>query len=249
MRRTAVLFLLAASLLLGCSKGTAKYNPPPKHYPILYTYSSDLDLVWDATLKALAELKFEVTAADRATGKIETGWTSTGYAPSRSCKYGFVRYVENPLRREKLTIEVKSAPLAPPPPVYQPPPAPGGFPGFPGAAPPAQPGYPPAQPGYPPAQPGYPYPGYPAYPGSPGDVGEVLLAQLGFPPPMGGMAAPVAGGSGVMVLVKSKGESVLEQECGGEPKIIDLTSDTSTEYKLLYTIGAKLGQRMEKPAY
>lgn len=242
MKRTAILLLLAGSLLLGCSTGTAKYNPPPKHYPILYTYASELDLVWDATLKALAEMKFEVTSADKATGKIETGWASTGWAPPRSCKYGFVGYVENPQRREKLNIEVKAAPLAPAAPVYQPQqPA---YPGFPGAAPGAMP------PGYPPQQPSV-YPGYPAYPGSPGDV---LLAQA-FPPPMGGMGvgAPPQGGAapamGTMVLVKSRGESVLDEECGSEPKIVDLTSDTSTEYKLLYTIGSKLGVRMEAPAY
>ncbi|MDY0061077.1 MAG: hypothetical protein RBU45_14820 [Myxococcota bacterium] len=230
MRRTLIVAILATGLLLGCSKGTPKYTAPPKNYPILYTFAAELDPVWDATLKALGELNIPVANADKAAGRIETGWAQTGWAPARRCKYGFVTYWESPVRQEKLTIEVKAAPLSAPP-AY--PPAQPTYPGYPPAA---APGYPPAQPTYPPAA-----PAYPGYPGSGGDV----LAQVGFPPAVGAPAAPQMG---TMVLVKSKGESILEEECGNEPKQVEITSDTTTEYKLLYTIGAKLGQRMEPPA-
>ena len=250
MRRVAILALMVAGLLLGCSRGISKYNPPPKTYPTLFTFNYDLDLVWDATLKALAGLEFEVVKADKASGRIETKWTDTGVAPPRHCKYGFMNYVENPLRREKLSIVVK------PGPAVAPPAAPGRYPG----APAAPGGYPGAAPGYPGAAPGYPgapaappaAPGYPGFPGSPGDVGSMVLAQA-FPPPMGGHmappAAPMGGGNRTMVIVVSKGQSILAEECGGQPKVVDLSSDTSTEYRVLYTIGQKLGQRMEAPAY
>ncbi len=255
MRRIAIIALAGMALLAGCTQGNVKYKAPSKSYPTLYTFNGDKDLVWDATLKALAELEFEVLSADEASGKIETKWTITGYAPPRKCKYGMVSYLENPKRREKLSIVVKPAPAAAP--AFPGTPAQPGFapPAQPGYAPPAQPGYaPPAQPGYaPPAQPGYAPPAQPgAYPGfTPGGGGDVALAQA-FPPtgrpPVAGQpaaGAPAAGAARTMVIVVSKGESVLDEECGGEPRVIPLTSDTTTEYRLLFTIGQKLGTRME----
>ena len=273
MKRTAILAFVVAGLLMACNQGSVKYTAPPKTYPTLYTYNKDLATVWDATLKGLAQLGFKVLKADRDSGKIETDWAETGPAPPRQCKYGFTAYVENPTRREKLSIVIKPAPaaarMAPPgypaAPGYPPaapgyPPAAPGYPpaapGYPPAAPgypPAAPGYPPAAPGYPPAAPGYPpaaQPGYPGFPpAAPGSGGEILLAQAGFPPPMGGAPTAAPGRTGTMVIVVSKGESVLQQACGEEPKVVELASDTGTEYRLLYTIGQKVGQAMEALAY
>lgn len=252
--RSLTLALSGVALFLGCvTLGTPKYSPPPKNYPTLFTFNKGTDAVWDSALGALATMGFEVASADKASGKIETGWADTGWGPARKCQYGLSTYWENPTRRQQLSVVVKNVPGAPSAPAA--PTFPGAAPGFPGAQPGygqpgmmpgGQPGYgqpgmmPGAQPGMPGGQPGYGQPGgQPGY----GQPGMMPGMQPGFP-----MAAPAVSVSKTMVIVVGKGESVLPEDCGGEPAVVEIANtDTVTEYRFLHEIGRGVGQQMEAP--
>jgi len=79
------------------------------------------------------------------------------------------------------------------------------------------------------AQPGY------------GQPGMMPGAQPGY-------GAPPVATSKTMVIVVSKGQSVLPEDCGGEPAVVEIANtDTVTEYRFLHAIGKSVGQNMEAP--
>ena len=239
----------AALLCASCTLGTPKYNPPPKNYPTLFTFNKGMNDVWSAATKSLDKMGFKVASLDKASGKIETEWADGGFAPARKCEYGVNNYWENPARRQQLSIVVKKvpgsgAPAAPmgggygAPGGFGQPVAPGGFgqPAAPGGfGQPAAPGGfgQPAAPG------GF---GQPAAPGGFGAPG----AAPGFPG--AAPAAPAMGSGRTMVIVVSKGESVLQEDCGDQPGTIEIANtDTVTEYRFLHAVGQLVGQQMEPP--
>ncbi len=233
------LTLMSAALLsASCTLGTPKYNPPPKNYPTLFTFNKGMNDVWSAATKSLDKLGFTVSSSDKASGKIETEWANSGHAPARKCEYGVNSYWENPSRRQQLSIVVKKVPGGGVParpaapgfgaPGFGQPAAPGGF------GQPVQPGF-----GQPAAPGGF---GQPAAPGGFGAPG----AAPGFPG--AAPARPAVGTGRTMVIVVSKGESVLPEDCGNQPGVIEIANtDTVTEYRFLHAVGQMVGQQMEAP--
>jgi len=232
-----MLSLFSISTVPACTHGTPKYVAPPKAYPTVYTYAAPYEKVWGATLAALNDAGFPVTNADKARGLISTGWADTGIAPSRRCKYGLMTYWENPIRREQLNITVKAIGTASAPVI--PAPNSGGW-----TAPPTPPTNVSSVPS--PSVPSVPANSAGGWGAAPSVPSRGAAGGWGLPSPQPG-GSPISGRT--MVVVVSRGESVLPEDCGEQPAVIPIEStDTTTEYRLLHKVGTTLGQPMESPA-
>ena len=78
--------------------------------------------------------------------------------------------------------------------------------------------------------------------------GFPAAAPGGFAAPSQAPAAAPAAAARTMVIVVSKGESVLPEDCGDAPGTIEISNtDTVTEYRFLHAVGQALGQQMEAP--